>query len=314
MDSTLKTRLLDFVPLSDNIRQSLENLYFRVGARRCLARKTLKKKQPVVLLTMGKVGSSTVWRRLNAANLQDGYVIFRGHFLTPRGNQFFRSVIEAGYGGRHRLPNKAKRMIAGNEALSHAFAHHLSSSRLKVVTVVRDPVATNLSGFFQNHFWWPKHLLDACHSGAPAIAEPLRHVFMNNYPHNLPVKWFDYELLSLAPLAKNGFPHERGYQILSGPYVDVLVLRLENLNDVFNLALSEFLGIPITTHDSANLATDKWYSDVYKSFLNRMKLPESYLNKLYSHQCVRYFYSDSEIASFMERWTVGSEHNLFPKG
>ena len=54
---------------------------------------------PLVLLTMGKVGSSSMWASLQASDLQQRMPLLRGQRISDQGVAYLRSIHLAGCGG-----------------------------------------------------------------------------------------------------------------------------------------------------------------------------------------------------------------------
>ena len=46
----------------------------------------------------------------------------------------------------------------------------------------------------------------------------------------------------------------------------------------------------------------KYYSKVYREFLNQSVFPESFLNRIYGSQFVKTFYTQTEIDRFRAKW------------
>ena len=166
-------------------------------------------------------------------------------------------------------------------------------------------MATNISGFFHNHHWWPEELAEKCRDDCDSCIDALKSVFLATYPHELPTTWFDWELGGQLGIDffQQEFPRARGYNIYGGGGAGVLVIRLENIAQCVNQALSEFLQLDHFRMLNSNQAKDKWYYSAYRAFLNRVVLPDSYLDRLYRCEWYRYFYSHHEISSFRARWS-----------
>ena len=81
------------------------------------------------------------------------------------------------------------------------------------------------------------------------------------------------------------------------------MLRLEDLNESIETALQSFLGIKSFKLENANVSSGKIYSDDYSLFKDQLKLPQSYIAKMYDSKYMRYFYTDSEINTFISKWT-----------
>lgn len=84
--------------------------------------------------------------------------------------------------------------------------------------------------------------------------------------------------------------------------VEVLVMRMEDINDVAENAVRRFLQVDEFQLEQANVGSRKTYGQVYADFRKQVKLPESYLSKMYDSKFARHFYSSEEIEGFRRRW------------
>ncbi len=263
-------------------------------------------KQPLFVHQMGKVGSTTLVKSLKASSLGRQLVIYQTHFLSPEGMAFVERLEEDGYGGRDRMPDRTKRFLANCRVWSrHLATGAFNTQRLRVISMVRDPVATNLSGYFYNAHWWPQALQEDCRQRAPGHLEQLRAHFLAHYPHHVPLTWFDMEMKTVfgIDVFATPFDAEQGYQIYRGERADLLVLKLEKLEQAAAPALAEFLGLDHLTLLRVNEGADKWYAPLYKEFTRVVQLPDSYLDEIYTSPAIRYFYDAGEIKAFRERWS-----------
>jgi hypothetical protein len=83
----------------------------------------------------------------------------------------------------------------------------------------------------------------------------------------------------------------------------LLLLKLERLKECAAAAMKDFLGIDNFILTNANVGEDKDYRDLYRSFVDSIQLPSSYLDRMYESAAVRHFYSEDEIQGFRSRWT-----------
>ena len=266
---------------------------------------------PILILQMGKVGSSSITHSLKQLNLQRS--IFHVHtlsedFITQYQKQF-RSFLgtEQEHSLRHiwLCDYLRKRLDAG------------LSERWKVVTLVRDPVARNLSTFFQNMiitssdersktFFSPEHRFTAMVQDGNL--EQLYEYFFSKIDHTYPLRFWDREFKRFfdIDLLEADFPIEQGYKVYETKQADILLIRLEDLSSCASRAFQEFLGIDNFVLQDTNIGAQKRYSEEYRLFKNTIPLTESYLDNLYASTYMKRFYSKSEIAAFKARWLRNS--------
>lgn len=298
------------VPLSSGPKSIIKRLigdrnYYRLRADRLVAQ---HRRSPMPLLfvhQMGKVGSTSVVATLEQQQVFAEHIVYQTHFLTPSGYAFLENLELTGHGGWKRLPEKGKFFLSMSGALTREIEQgYLSDRTVKVISLVRDPVATNLSGFFHNTDWWPQELRDVAISRSSGWQERLWLHFLETYPHSVPATWFDMEMKPLFDIdvMASQFPQERGYQLYSSPVASLLLLKLESLDQCAVDAFREFLGIDYRQPARSNRADDKWYANLYREFIATTPIPESYLSSLYQTDFARHFYSPAEIDGFTRRW------------
>jgi hypothetical protein len=252
----------------------------------------------ILVYQMGKVGSSAVTRSLRAAGIESR--IYKLHFLTRQGmaraeRQYRRNWT----GGRRALH------LWESQYLHDKVREPRPGKQWRIVTLVRDPVARNVSAFFQtldlDGFSGVADTLET----RRADLERLTDAFVSQFEwHDEPLTWFDAELASVfgIDVFASPFPHARGYQTYENDSARVLLLRLEDLREAGPLAFAEWLGLESFEPVESNVGAAKYYSDVYREFMKGAKLPRSYLERMYGSRYARHFYSDEEIRALRARW------------
>lgn len=254
----------------------------------------------VVIFQMGKVGSSSIYESLK--RIQLGRPIYHAHVLTPEQLAVTEELTKAHW-EPHRNPMHLWHSLVLSKRLQQTPKH-----KWKVITLVRDPIARNISAFFQT-----KHLLsetDQHRLMNSTDAEELMELFLANfYAHDAPINWFDNELKPVfgVDVFDRTFPREAGYCIYEGKIADVLLIRLEDLGRCQIDAFREFLGIEHFEMQKTNVGKDKSYSQAYSRMLNSIGLPQSYLDKMYHSKCAQHFYGDDELAKFSRRWLKSTD-------
>lgn len=143
-----------------------------------------------------------------------------------------------------------------------------------------------------------------CTDRSPGYLEDLAQRFFEKYPHDVPSTWFDAELKGVfgVDVLASEFPKSRGYKVYRGDLTEVLLCKLEKLDDCAQEAFREFLGIDGFTLQRANVASDKWYGSIYREFKDRLVLPAAYADRMFNSRVTRHFYGDEEIESFKAKW------------
>ncbi|KKL22272.1 hypothetical protein LCGC14_2437100 [marine sediment metagenome] len=170
-----------------------------------------------------------------------------------------------------------------------------------VITIVRDPIARNLSAFmeFRDNYFDP----------FPSEYSPdMLQVFIDQFPHEEPEWWFSQHVYPNFSLDVLGvpFPKTKGWKIYDGFF---LVIKTEALNRAFPEAFRSLtdLGddVPIVIEHRA-IGFEKHGPEtgaVYKEFLENAKFDQAFLDRMYETAFVKHFYLASEIKKFRNRWT-----------
>jgi hypothetical protein len=289
-----------------------KNYYFAKHYYIFLKSRELKqyKGPPVIIYQMGKVGSKSVKKTLDSLDLD--MPIYHSHLLTKeriaetekKRQKFFRTSRES-YLKRPWL----------NQFLRMQIDKGLNDKKWKIITLTRDPVARNLSTFFENlevrstngndkfeveSDYYDIHGLTVNSDDVQVLME----LFYERVKHDSPLEFFDRELKEVfrVDVYKNEFPKSKGYQIYQNELADVLLIRLEDLGSCAPKAFKEFLGIENFFLKKENIGAKKNYAELYKKFRETIHLPESYLDKFYKSKFMKHFYTDKEILCFRERW------------
>jgi hypothetical protein len=167
----------------------------------------------------------------------------------------------------------------------------IGDAPLHIISLTREPMARNVSGWFANRY-----------KGGPA--KPID--VMEHYPHHVPLVWFDREMRGKwgLDIYKLGFIKRQGWQIYDCPPHRVLIIRLENLNDVWDTAFSKFTGEPAPDMIRAGQSKKRHFGSEYTRFRGFAQFPRYFLRYLYESRYMKTFYTDSEIEEFYRRWSA----------
>ena len=134
----------------------------------------------------------------------------------------------------------------------------------------------------------------------------LIELFINKFEsHNVPLEWFDIHLKPVFnfDVYKQSFQPMHGYAIYNAEKVDILLLRLEDLNKCTKEAFYKFLSIDNFELFNTNISNDKTYSSNYSLFKDQLKLPKSYISEMYDSKYMRHFYTEAEIKILRSKWS-----------
>lgn len=260
-----------------------------------LQKRLTKSKKIIIVHQMGKVGSSTVCESLKRNKI--GFPVVHTHFLEPKKLQLRLNSISSN-------ENKIDRHLITSLLVLDAIRD--SSKKIKIVTLVREPIARNISAFFESINRYIYNFNHRYKKGN-IDTEDLVKSFLKKFPHQFPLNWFDKEMKAVfgIDVYKRNFDFDKGYQIYgheNSQNLELLLIKLEKLNDCHEFAFSDFFGLDNFILEHKRLGSDQKYADLYNQFKNSIKLSEGYAENLYNSKYVRHFYSREEIDSFKDKW------------
>lgn len=274
-----------------------------------------KNRETIVVYQMGKVGSSTVVKSLQALKNMNVYHI---HGLTQFNIERTENICKQNFPRMRRVHNH----ILESQYLKRQLDKGLKSkNKWKIVTLVREPIARNISSFFEvlEMVLGYDYKNKIKQLKIESIVEELTELFIEKhieYENEKSLEWFDTELkpaLNIDVYAQE-FPKSKGYEIYDFEHAELLLLRLENLSECAGDAFKNFLGIDGFQLVKDNIGSQKGYDTIYQGFLDSIVLPGSYVDKMYSSKYMRHFYSESEIEALKVKWSskaiVGSSRSL----
>ncbi|MGR9052254.1 MAG: putative capsular polysaccharide synthesis family protein [Gammaproteobacteria bacterium] len=251
----------------------------------------------ILVHQMGRAASMTVTNTIRTMHLQDP--VYHTHWLNAQ------SVKE-----RVARVNSWKNNGAGPlnvrvaELLSPEIHNRLQDRKWKIISIVREPVARNVSAFFLDIERFFDNFFDRYEKNEITLEE-MKEVFINEFPHDMPLNWFEVEMEE--PFGVDVFSQEyndqKGYMVFDKKNVSVLVIKLERLESCYKHAFRDFFGKePYELVNTHVTDADKNYG-MYKDFLREVELPESYLDRMYDCAYVRHFFTEEEIQGFRNKWT-----------
>ena len=274
----------------------LSTIYHEVRLRR----ENSRGESPILIYQMGKVGSSSILDSLKGMKLDRP--IFHVHHLNPSNIHRGERILQDTYGSRYSVNRFC--LYEGRFVKKHLLQH--TDTRLKIISLVRDPVARNLSSFFHNLDIFIPDCVPLYRDGQIGVPDITRHYLEKFFEHTYPLSWFDDEMkfiFGIDVFSADDLRHrEERVSVYQRGLVELLVLRTEDIDDVAQHALQQFLKIDDFQLKHANVAADKGYSRVYRDFRNHVKLPEEYLTRMYESKYAKHFYSQHEIQQFYAYW------------
>jgi len=174
--------------------------------------------------------------------------------------------------------------------------------KVKIITSAREPVARNISFmFFTLPLMFSKNADIAVHKYA--FTEIFEYMYYKMIDHDYVLNWFDSEIKACLGIDIYEYPFdkEKGYVLIEKDNVELLVLKMEKLDNCAQI-IKEFTGVNEFTLERENSSENYWYKPVYDKFKEKFIPDKEYLEHMYESKFMHYFYSDDEIKGFYEKY------------
>ena len=257
---------------------------------------------PVIIFQSGKVGSTSVHASIIKKYEETGIAtpVFHAHVLENIDQR-----IELLKVMREKPDNSIEKLLESKELRWQI--DKFPKRQWNVISLVRDPVALRISAFFQLLYEYLPDWQLKIESGSLTL-KGLQNLFYEKGGLGMDGlnTWFDAQIKPVwgIEVYKVPFSKDKGYHIYTqNPKVNLMIIRLEDLNTVAHDAFYEYLGIKDFAIIRENVGSEKTYSDLYKRFKN-LPLPWDAVNEAYNSQYARYFYTDREIEKFHSKWQL----------
>ena len=243
---------------------------------------------PVAVYTMGKVGSSSIYRNIKTNTKLSVY-----HVHSMSDEKILHSeklVLDKGIVPR------------GRDEGGLFYKYRIRPNNpLKIITCVRDPLSRNISAFFDVFEY---------HTGVnPKDWKEeddwrLNDLYIKKLDHNYPLSWFEEEFNIMTGLNvfQIPFSFKKKYLIFGNEFIDVLLLRSDLDDQLKSNVINQFLGTKIKAFRRYNVGLSKDYSAIYERFLNTHSLPSWYIEKMLSSQYATHFYTQEELHNLLSKY------------
>lgn len=247
-------------------------------------------KNAVIIYTVGKVGSTSVYEACKQ-HVSDS--IYHIHNLVPEAVQ---AQIRA---SKKQTGTVYRHLEHSMEILQQVLP---VCKQLKIINIVRGPVARTISHYFTNSPMLNPKLQSPRYNGE---CEPwfVRAKYLSEANHLQILNWHrsEFQQATGINLLKE-FDKETGYCRLINGGVDLLSFQYEQPDSVKAELLSDFFGVPIKEMPRSNQTSKKEFGDNYQKILQQLKLDPEYLDFMYTSKYARSFYSDAQIETHRRKW------------
>lgn len=254
---------------------------------------------PVYILQMGRVGSTSVLTAIGQAyqEIQRNIPIYHSHYISNYDKVIGRACQDLAN------PNLAIESIQRGDSTANLLMRSKNKQPIKIISLVRDPVARNISAFF---FAFSQFVPDWKEKEAQNLlpANTLNTLFESKRQFiQTAFNWFDEQIKDTIGLDVYAVPFDtaQGWQVYQQGQVKLLLLRMEDLHRTGEDALRKFLHLPNLKMVKVNTGEEKEAYQLYRRFLTH-PISQEYLEMTYSTKLARHFYTEAEIKQFIQRW------------
>lgn len=217
----------------------------------------------ILVYQPGKVASSSVYRRI----LNYGHYALHCHGL--------------------------KDVRSGKNNLSQL----LSLKSGKIISLVREPIARQISTMWQN-------ISSVVRYSADADFSEIEQYYFGEGFENTQYEWFDREMKEVFGIDVFAYPFdvERGYIIIKQGNIELLLMKMEKLSELRGV-IGDFLGIEHFEIENRNIASEKLYRFAIKAYKKQFSISKKRLEDIFmNNEKVKYFYSEKERIAFYQKW------------
>ncbi len=239
---------------------------------------------PIVVLTPGKVGSSSIYNTLKKQLSNDIFHIYhiKGESIEDARQNHLSS-------GRKSIPLH----LIVSKYLNKRLAAY--KGKIYIITVVREPISREVSSFFQNADFHNYQLNQKdITSAVENSLVRLNEIFEENICMRLDV-WFQSELKDNfgIDVFQEKFHNKQGYKIIKNGRFNLLLLKMEDMETVFPNAIQDFLeNKKKIKMKNSNVSSDKEYGEIYGKVRTRLGINSIVMDKIITSNYFNYFYTD----------------------
>lgn len=266
-----------------SIKQIIKKVLKRVRTQFLKFKLKSLKEKTIVVYTLGKVGSSTLYYELKKVSPWNN--IFHAHFLS---DEWLKDRLLGTSFYEHNI--KAARQV-------FKYFDTYPSHKKYIISLVREPVSRQISNFMQN----PHEVVEGDLLSYSATS--LKTAYLDKLSYDYTFNWFDSEFFNYTgfDVFAQPFDKDKGYSIYEHEDYRILIIKLEQLNTCYHDAMKAFLGLDLKLEANANQSSNKSISHIYKELKQLLKFERQELEQLYTHKYVTHFYTDDEIQQFINK-------------
>lgn len=247
-----------------------------------------KKHQPILVHTMAKVGSLSVYTSLKKALPKTA--IFHTHSLNVNtAQEEVRYCFDNGIYPGSRSPV----FLIQEKIIS-------KQKDYKMISLFRDPIERNISAFF-DAFELYVGVKPKDYKGDLGQLETLFH---KHLPYTYPLRWFDDIFFNDTKINVYDyeFNAELGHAVIKHNGIDVLIMNCYLDDGLKERLTGDFCNLKSFSLTNTNITAHKASRDLYKAFKDFIKFDEAYLEEYYSSKYAKHFFTETQRKKAIEKW------------
>jgi hypothetical protein len=248
-------------------------------------------KNPVLVYSMGKVGSSSIVNTLRDIGIDE--VQPHSFTISRRGSYF----VLPNRGRVKKLKDKIKSNLLKLKGKLYFFTKRITGEKIKVITLTRDPLARTISAYFEQYQYVLGKDINQVNT------KDLIANFFEFANHHTPHIWFDNEIKAMlgADVYKLDFDREIGWHKVQTRYYHLLIIKMESLSSLEE-PLAKLFNVNEFVLKPTNRSDFKVYKTAYDRFRQEIRFSKEYLDFHYNSRYATHFYTKKELSDFRKKW------------
>lgn len=251
-------------------------------------------KPPIVILTPGKVGSSSVYYTLKKESKNQ---VFHIHNFSEKGIE--KSIRDHIHSNRKSKPLH----LIVSKFLRKKLTTY--TGKLFIISIIREPISREISSFFQNTDQYKDILENKKLEIDTDMAQKILHEKFEADICNQLKDWFDLEIKNNfgIDVFDEKFDYENKYVIRQHNNNHLLLLKMEDLDTVFPIAIKTFMDLDAPLKlQKANVSDKKHYASTYKSIKKSIKLSQKEMSQIVNSPFFQHFYLQDK-SKVVNKWS-----------
>ena len=241
-------------------------IYFKI--------KLIYNKEIIVIHSIGKVGSSSLYNSLKKRNF-----IVHTHFFHEKNINFWSNYYQ----------NSPRKSIPLHLYRSDALRRELRRfKQIKIITPFREPISREYSSLFQDNILFPSLVKGDINEASLTLKK-----IGQRLSHKLPEEnWIDLEIQKFfqIDLFSQDFDETKKYLTYKKGNISLLVFRLEDVDIIYPVVLSNFIGQNLAPLKVTNTANKKIYSQAYTKLSTKPFLSKDQFEKIKNQKFYLWLY------------------------